>query len=141
MRIGSGVAKRPAAEKTADNFSRLIFYLSFRTTIALFGASGQTGRQFLSKALAQGYRVRALVRTPAKLAAVRSPQLDIIAGDVLDADAVRRTVQGTDVVVSLFGQVKGLPPDVQTRGTQHIVAAMQQLGAQKIISLSGGGLP
>ena len=110
-------------------------------TIALFGAFGRTGRYFLTKALAQGYRVRALVRTPVKLADVQAPELEIIAGDVLDAAAVRRTVQGCGVVVSVFGQVRGSPPDVQTRGTQNIVTAMQQQGIDKIISLSGGGLP
>ncbi|MEX1132124.1 MAG: NAD(P)H-binding protein, partial [Flavobacteriales bacterium] len=32
--------------------------------IALFGASGRTGGQFLELALAQGHQVKALVRTP-----------------------------------------------------------------------------
>lgn len=81
------------------------------------------------------------MRTPAKLADVQAPELEIIAGDVLDAAAVSRTVQGCGVVVSVFGQVKGSPPDVQTRGTQNSVTAMQQQGIDKIISLSGGGLP
>ena len=50
-------------------------------------------------------------------------------------------MQGCGVVVSVFGQVRGSPPDVQTRGTQNIVTAMQQQGIDKIISLSGGGRP
>ncbi|SFQ52341.1 NAD(P)-dependent oxidoreductase [Hymenobacter arizonensis] len=110
-------------------------------TIALFGASGQTGRQFFTKALAQGHRVKALVRTPAKLSDTQHPNLEVIAGDVLNPADVARTVQGADVVVSLFGQVKGSPPRVQTDGTRHIVAAMQKHGVVKIVSLSGGGLP
>lgn len=108
--------------------------------IALFGGSGLTGQQFLDLALAQGYSVRALARDPAKISQ-RSPSLEIIAGDVLDPAAVARTVAGTDIVVSLFGQVKNSPKDVQTRGTANIVAAMQQHGVRRIISLSGGGLP
>lgn len=108
-------------------------------TIALFGASGKTGQQFLPVALAAGYRVQALVRTPAKLTA--QPNLEIIAGDVLNAADVTRTVQGSDVVVSLFGHVKGSPAGLQTDGTRHLVAAMRQHGVRKVISLSGGGLP
>lgn len=108
--------------------------------IALFGGSGLTGQQFLNLALARGYSVRALARTPTKITQ-RSPLLELIAGDVLDPAAVARTVAGTDLVVSLFGQVKNSPKDVQTRGTAHIVAAMQQHGVRRIISLSGGGLP
>ncbi|UYZ64044.1 NAD(P)-dependent oxidoreductase [Hymenobacter weizhouensis] len=109
-------------------------------TIALFGASGKTGQQFLPQALAQGYKIKALVRTPAKLS-TQHPNLEVIQGDVLDPEAVARTVQGTDVVVSLFGHVKGSPEWLQTDGTRHIVRAMQQHGVQRIISLSGGGLP
>lgn len=45
------------------------------------------------------------------------------------------------MVVSLFGQVKNSPRDLQTRGTANILAAMQQTGISQIISLSGGGLP
>lgn len=108
--------------------------------IALFGATGLTGRQFLEQALAAGHEVVALVRNPAKLD-VKSYSITIIQGDVLDAQSVLRTVQGTDLVVSLFGHVKGSPEWLQTHGTQNILAAMQQAGVKRIISLSGGGLP
>lgn len=111
-----------------------------KPTIALFGATGQTGQQFLTQALRQGYQVRALARTPAKLASAGS-QLTVVAGDVLNPADVAQTVQGSDVVVSLFGQVKGSPKQLQTDGTRHIVDAMRTLGVTKIISLSGGGLP
>lgn len=109
-------------------------------TIALFGASGKTGQQVLAQALRAGHRVRALVRTPAKIT-LTSPQLEIIQGDVLNPVDVARTVQGSNVVVSVFGQVKGSPKQLQTDGTRHIVAAMGAHGVRKIISLSGGGLP
>ncbi len=109
-------------------------------TIALFGGSGQTGQQFLRKALEAGHTVQALARTPSK---ITHPQqgLTILQGDVLKAAEVRQAIKGADIVVSLFGQVKGSPPQLQTQGTRHIVQAMQQEGLQRIISLSGGGLP
>ena len=109
-------------------------------TIALFGGSGQTGQQFLPLALAAGYQVRALARDPHKIPQ-NAPNLLVMKGDVLDPTAVADTIRGAEVVVSLFGQVKGSPPDVQTRGTQHIVNAMRQQGVRRLISLSGGGLP
>jgi putative NADH-flavin reductase len=108
--------------------------------IALFGGSGLTGQEFLQLALQQGYVVRALARDPAKITQ-QSPNLTVVRGDVLNPDDVASTVQGADIVVSLFGQVKGSPKDVQTRGTANIVAAMQRHGVRRIISLSGGGLP
>lgn len=112
----------------------------FSMNIALFGASGKTGRQFLQQALDEGHSIKALVRDPGKLD-VKHPNLTVVPGDVLRPDDVRRTVEGTDVVVSLFGHVKGSPATLQTDGTRNIVSAMKKAGVRKIISLSGGGLP
>jgi putative NADH-flavin reductase len=108
--------------------------------IALFGGSGKTGQQFLAQALADNYEVKALVRTPAKLG-LQHPNLEVVQGDVLNPADVEKTVQGTDLVVSLFGQVKGSPKNLQTEGTRHIVEAMKKHGLRRILSLSGGGLP
>ena len=108
-------------------------------TLALFGATGKTGRHVLAQALEAGHSVRALARRPEALDA--HERLTVAAGDVRDRDAVRETVRGSDAVVSVFGQVKGSPPTLQTEGTQAIVDAMAEQGIRRIISLSGGGLP
>jgi putative NADH-flavin reductase len=108
--------------------------------IALFGASGKTGQQFLEQALAKGYSIKALVRTPEKLTQ-KSKNLEVIQGDVLNPADVAQAIEGTDLVVSLFGHVKGSPEWLQTDGTKNIVSAMKQYGIVRIISLSGGGLP
>jgi len=84
--------------------------------------------------------VRALVRDPAKLGATSSA-LTVIRGDVLDPDAVNQTVAGSDVVLSLFGHVKGSSPTLQADGTQLIVDAMRRHDTRRIVTLSGGGLP
>jgi putative NADH-flavin reductase len=109
-------------------------------TIALFGGTGQTGQLFLKNALEAGYDVKALVRHPDQLT-VSKAHLSIIKGDVLKAKDVEATISGTDCVVSLFGHVKGSPEWLQTDGTRHIIEAMKAHHVQRIISLSGGGLP
>jgi putative NADH-flavin reductase len=111
-----------------------------RKKIALFGATGQTGKQFLQLALAAGYEVKSLARTPSSITET-NPLLSVIKGDVLNADDVAKVVAGADIVVSLFGHIKDSPEWVQTNGTKNIVKAMEVYGVQKIISLSGGGLP
>jgi putative NADH-flavin reductase len=109
-------------------------------TIALFGGSGQTGKLFLEKALAAGFTVKALVRNPDSLN-IKHPNLTIIEGNVLDVQSVNKTIEGTDMVMSLFGQVKDSPEWLQTDGTKNIVLAMKKHKVSRVVSLSGGGLP
>jgi putative NADH-flavin reductase len=108
--------------------------------IALFGATGQTGSQFLELALANGYEVRALVRDMSKVKS-SNPKLTVLQGDILNEEDVNKTIEGSESVVSLFGHVKGSPEWLQTHGTENIVSAMQTNKVDRIISLSGGGLP
>lgn len=108
--------------------------------IALFGASGQTGQYFLEMALANGYEIKALVRTPEKISQ-NNTKLEVYKGDVLHIEDIKQVVEGTDIVVSLFGHVKGSPEWLQTNGTKNIVEAMKVNNVRRIISLSGGGLP
>ena len=108
--------------------------------IALFGATGQTGQKFLELAINRGYEVKVLVRDKAKLK-TQNPKLTVIEGDVLNLQDVNNTIEGSNIVISLFGHVKGSPEWVQTNGTKNIVSAMQKYSVDRIISLSGGGLP
>ena len=74
--------------------------------IALFGATGAVGGHFLNKALAAGYEVKALVRTPEKLR--RNTSLSVLKGDVKSPGDVAKHISGADVVVSCLGNVKGV---------------------------------
>lgn len=107
--------------------------------IAIFGATGRTGARVMDRALKAGHEVRALVRDPSKLT-TKSPRLTVIKGDVTDPKAVAEAIKGTEAVLSLFGQVTGSPPTLQTDGTQAIVNAMKEQGVNRIVTLSGGGL-
>ena len=109
------------------------------TTIALFGGTGRTGRRVLDRALAAGMQVRLLARNPASVGTPLD-HLTVIGGDVMDPTVVGETLSGADVVISVFGQVKGSSPTIQTEGTRVIVEGMQRLGIRRIITLSGGGL-
>jgi putative NADH-flavin reductase len=105
--------------------------------IALFGATGGTGREVLAQALAQGESVAALVRDPAKLA--DQAGLTTIAGDVLDRDAVERCVAGADAVVCILGSHRGQAP-VEARGTERILAAMREQGVRRLIVVTSLGV-
>ncbi|ADI13626.1 NAD(P)-dependent oxidoreductase [Truepera radiovictrix] len=111
--------------------------------LAVFGGTGKTGRPLLEQALAAGHEVRALVRDPGKLPLSLSghERLELIQGDALDPEAVARTVKGVDAVLSVLGQTKGSPPDLVTRATENILAAMHAHGVRRIVTLTGAGVP
>jgi putative NADH-flavin reductase len=103
-------------------------------TIAVFGASGNTGKLFTEMALKNGYAVKALVRTPARLG-LQHPHLQVIQGDLIDSAKVEETIRGTDAVVSLIGASSGSPNDIKVIATRHIVAAMKKDNVKRFIRL------
>ena len=107
--------------------------------LAIFGATGRTGMPLVKQALEQGNEVVALVRDPAKLS-LQNERLTLVRGDVMNAADVEKAVQGSDAVLSVIGQRKDSPEDMQTVATRNIVAAMQKCGVRRIISLTGAGV-
>ena len=107
--------------------------------LAIFGATGRTGKPLVEQALAQGHEIRALARDPSKLE-VSQEKLLVIHGDVLNAADVAETLAGCDAVLSVLGQTKGSPKDLQTVATRHIVAGMKTHGVTRVISLTGAGV-
>lgn len=106
--------------------------------VALFGATGTTGRFVLEEALARGHKVSALVRDPDRFD-IDHENLDTIVGDVLDPEAVEKTIAGCDAVVSVLGA--GMRrTTLRTDGTRTIVGAMHRLGIRRLISQSVFGL-
>lgn len=108
--------------------------------IAVFGATGGTGRQVVEQALAAGHQVTALARNPAKLT-LTNANLTVVTGNVLDAANVEETLQGADAVVVSLGNTEPNPDYIVSLGTQVIVAAMQRLGMpRRIVVVSSLGV-
>ncbi len=119
--------------------------------IAIFGASGRTGIPLVQQALDGGHEVVAFVRSPEKLADqldaayTNHDRLHVVQGDAMNKEEVERAIAGdgrpVDAVLSGLGHAKGSPPSVQTVATGHMVSAMEQHGVERLISLSGAGVP
>jgi putative NADH-flavin reductase len=105
--------------------------------IAIFGASGATGRLLTERCLAAGYEVAALLRRPAKFAL--REQMRVVEGSAFNAEAVQRTVEGADVVLSVLGARLLRREDVLERVVPLIVEEMQQSGVRRIIALGSAG--
>jgi putative NADH-flavin reductase len=91
--------------------------------IAVFGGTGRTGVPLLKEALDRGLEVKALVRTPAKMN-FSGQQLEVIEGDALDENDVRKTVEGTDAVISVLGPAKGSPDSLMKDAAEVITRVM-----------------
>jgi putative NADH-flavin reductase len=105
--------------------------------ISIFGASGGTGRLLTERCLSAGYVVATLLRTPESFPF--RERVRVVQGNAFDPDAVRRAVEGSDVVLSALGARSLGKEDVLERGVPLIVAAMQQTGVRRIIALGSAG--
>jgi putative NADH-flavin reductase len=107
--------------------------------LAIFGGTGQTGRHLVEQALAQGHRVAALAREPARLDLIHD-RLTIVQGDVRDAQAVAQTIAGAGAVLSVLGPSDNTPTFAVTKGMDNILAAMQAHGVRRLILSTGAGV-
>ena len=111
-------------------------------TIALLGATGLAGGYILEQALAQGYDVRALARTPEKLERYQE-RVTIIKGDALDSAALAALLQGSDVVVSALGPVKAdgdAAKMLNASVTADLIQLMPHYGIARYILVSGAAV-
>lgn len=107
--------------------------------IAVFGATGGTGREIVAQALMAGHQVSLLVRDPARLSE-KSQQANIIVGNVLDPQKVRETISGADAVAVSLGSRSDSPENTVSEGTNNIVRVMQELNVQRLVVVTSLGL-
>lgn len=101
--------------------------------LLIVGATGGTGRQLVTQALALGHRVTALARDPGKLAIVHD-RLRIAAGDVLDPPSLRSAMSGCDAVLCALGHKQFLRPTrILSDGTRNILDAMKAEGVRRFV--------
>lgn len=104
--------------------------------IAVIGATGRTGRQVVSQALARGHEVVAIARSPQALQN-RAERLSVVGADVRDADAVARAIDGSEGVVSAIGAASGRSPtDLYSIGMVNVLRAIDRGWARRLAAIS-----
>lgn len=105
-------------------------------TLVVFGASGKTGREIVTQALARGLTVTAFVRHASRLG-MGQPNLRIVEGNVTDAGAVENAVADQTAVLSALGVGKPLTHDPAViDGVRHIVHAAERSSVRRLVYLS-----
>lgn len=119
-----------------------------RGTVLITGATGYVGGRLAPLLLERGWNVRALARTPAKLAGrpwAAHPGCEIVRGDMLDEPSLREALRGCDAA---FYLVHSMNPavaafaDADRKAAYCMVRALQTLrGTQpalpRVVYLSG----
>lgn len=108
-------------------------------TILVTGATGYLGREVCRHLVNEGYRVRAMVRPLSKIEPLEELGIELTFGDVRDAAAVNRAVQGTHVIIHLAADITGSPESILEscqRGTKNIAEAARAAGCGRVIYVS-----
>jgi hypothetical protein len=95
--------------------------------IALYGATGRAGSRILRELLSRGHEVVAVTRHPEKLTPAAG--LTVQQGDLSSVDAIAKTIDGAEVVVSAYGPPPDKPEEL-VEVTKREIAAVQRVSQQ-----------
>jgi nucleoside-diphosphate-sugar epimerase len=108
------------------------------------GGTGFIGGEVARLLRERGDDVRALVRTPAKAAALEALGCELVPGDLSDEGALREALKGCDAVIHAAAVYEiGIPEsrrqelvDANVRGTERVLGAALAAGVSKAVYVS-----
>jgi NADH dehydrogenase len=111
--------------------------------VTLFGGGGFLGRYAVQALHRAGARVRIVQRDPRRAWFLKPlgalGQTQFVAGDIRDADRVRRAAEGSDAVVNLVGILKGDFQGLHVEGARNVAEAAAAAGASALVHVSAIG--
>ena len=113
--------------------------------VLVIGATGYVGGRLVPLLLESGFRVRAMGRSLAKLDARAwsgHPLIDLVEGDILDLNSLRRAAQGCWAALYLVHSMNAAGKnfvEADRIGAQNMVAAAADADLDRIIYLGGLG--
>lgn len=114
--------------------------------IAVFGATGFVGGYLVDALVGAGYRPSVLVRDGSKSRLQRAAQCRVTGGDLDDAAAVRKVVEGCGGVIYNVGLLREAPGSGATFEAAHyggvvaVAAAAKAAGIERFLLMSANGV-
>lgn len=100
--------------------------------IAVFGASGRTGRHVIEQGLERGLELVAFVRDASRFAQAHE-RLDVVEGDARDPDAAGAALRGCDAAISVIALRSAELEPEYSDATRTIVETAQREGVRRVV--------
>ena len=116
--------------------------------VLVIGGTGFVGRRVVAALVAGGHRVRCMVRDPSRAADLSADGVEVVRGDMLDAEAVSAAARGVRAVIVCVHTLSPQPGrragqdfvDVEADGVGSIVAACRANGARRLLYVTSIGV-
>jgi NADH dehydrogenase len=111
--------------------------------VLIAGGTGFVGTAVVHALRARGLEVRALARHPDRVTSLGSLGVEVVRGDLTEADSLLPAVEGCTHVVNLVAIIKGSPDEferVMSRGTASLIAAARDGGVERFVQISALGV-
>ena len=111
--------------------------------LLVLGSTGSCGRHFVRHAIDAGYAVRCLVRDPSRVTLDRfawaeDPLVELVRGQVDDAQAVSDACEDVSAVVCMIGPPRGAEVSPLGAAVRHVADGMRRAGVRRLIVQAGG---
>ena len=107
--------------------------------IAVFGATGGTGRELILQALDRGHEVTAIVRRPTAFTLTHA-RLRMETGDVMKPDSFASALEHQDAVLSVIGKNSLKPMTFYRQSACNIIDQMNKAGVRRLVCLTSVGV-
>lgn len=107
-------------------------------SIAVFGASGATGKRFIAAAAQKGIPLRLHYRSAPDEDA--PPLSTVVVGSLADPTAVREVLRGADATVILFGPRAASNDVFCAKATRAIIDGMRKQGQKRLLCMTSATL-
>ena len=114
------------------------------TNVLVTGAAGFIGSELVARLLADGHRIRALVRKQTSATRLQALGAEVVLGDVRDGSSVARAAAGQELVYHLAKAPSHSRPAllraVNTQGTANVAHAAARSGARRLVHCSSAAV-